>query len=278
MSTQPTSRQQAREQTMRRILDIARAQLETQGPAGLSLREVTRELGMVSSAVYRYVTGRDQLLTLLLVDAFVDLADAVDAALDAQHPGGTADGGPGAGTAAHPDDTDDIDDSTDIDDSDGTDGTVDTGGASSARGHLLALALAMRSWAVEHRAQWTLLYGTPVAEYHAPAEVTTSPGTRVMGRLLQILATAGAGPGGGADADSAASLHPALIDLLSEASAELGVPDSTPAQQIAATAFFSGIVGAINAELFTHWGPQFDAHGAELFTAQAGLLADAVVA
>lgn len=269
MSTQPTSRQQAREQTMRRILDIARAQLETQGPAGLSLREVTRELGMVSSAVYRYVTGRDQLLTLLLVDAFEDLADAVDAALDNPPPGGNADGVAGVDAAAHPD---------------GSEETDGADGASSARAHLLVLALAMRSWAVEHRAQWTLLYGTPVAEYHAPAEVTTSPGTRVMGRLLQILAIAdagagaGGGAGGGADADRAASLHPALMDLLSEASAELGVPDSTAAQQIAATAFFSGIVGAINAELFTHWGPQFDAHGAELFHAQARLLAEAVVA
>lgn len=274
MSTQPTPRQQAREQTMRRILDIARDQLEAQGPAGLSLREVTRELGMVSSAVYRYVAGRDQLLTLLLVDAFEDLAGTVEAALDAQPPAGAA----GADATAHPDDGGDV---------------------SFARGQLRVLSLTMRSWAVEHRAQWTLLYGTPVAEYHAPAEVTTYPGTRVIGRLLRIITAAGVareagrrdevagpGPGGGADphggadadANAAASLHPALIHLLSEASAELGVPDSTAAQQIAATAFFSGIVGAINAELFTHWGPQFDAHGAELFTAQVHLLADAVLA
>src|SRR5690625_3457780 len=83
MTTQPrpTPRQQAREQTMQRILEIARSQLEAQGVAGLSLREVTRELGMVSSALYRYVSGRDELLTLLLVDAFDDLADTVDTAL-----------------------------------------------------------------------------------------------------------------------------------------------------------------------------------------------------
>src|SRR5699024_9730237 len=83
MSTRPTARQQAREQTMQRILEISRTQLETHGVAGLSLREVTRELGMVSSAVYRYVAGRDELLTLLLVDAYEDLANTVDAALAA---------------------------------------------------------------------------------------------------------------------------------------------------------------------------------------------------
>jgi AcrR family transcriptional regulator len=37
---------------------------------------------MVSSAVYRYVSSRDELLTLLLVDAYSDLADTVNRARD----------------------------------------------------------------------------------------------------------------------------------------------------------------------------------------------------
>ena len=41
---------------------------------------IARDLGMVSSAVYRYVASRDDLLTLLLVDAYSELADAVDRA------------------------------------------------------------------------------------------------------------------------------------------------------------------------------------------------------
>ena len=44
------------------------------------MRAVTRDLGMVSSAVYRYVASRDELLTLLVVDAYTELGDAVDAA------------------------------------------------------------------------------------------------------------------------------------------------------------------------------------------------------
>jgi AcrR family transcriptional regulator len=48
--------------------------------AGLSLRAIARDLGMVSSAVYRYVASRDDLLTLLLVDAYSELADTVDRA------------------------------------------------------------------------------------------------------------------------------------------------------------------------------------------------------
>ncbi|HJT91842.1 MAG TPA: TetR/AcrR family transcriptional regulator, partial [Mycobacterium sp.] len=57
--------------------------LVTEGAAGLSLRAIARDLGMVSSAVYRYVASRDELLTLLLVDAYSELAGAVDRARDA---------------------------------------------------------------------------------------------------------------------------------------------------------------------------------------------------
>ena len=41
----------------------ARAQLATDGAGALSLRAVARELGMASSAVYRYFKSRDDLLT-----------------------------------------------------------------------------------------------------------------------------------------------------------------------------------------------------------------------
>jgi len=44
------------------------------------LRAIARDLGVVSSAIYRYVSSRDDLLTALLVEGFSDLAEAVDAA------------------------------------------------------------------------------------------------------------------------------------------------------------------------------------------------------
>jgi AcrR family transcriptional regulator len=64
-----------------RTLLIGRAHLAEHGAAGLSLRAVTRDLGLVSSAVYRYVANRDELLTLLVVDAYTELAEVVDAAV-----------------------------------------------------------------------------------------------------------------------------------------------------------------------------------------------------
>ncbi|GAA1877664.1 TetR/AcrR family transcriptional regulator [Lapillicoccus jejuensis] len=77
----PSTRAERREEVTRRILEIGRDHLAKEGAAALSLRAVTRDLGMVSSAVYRYVANRDDLLTLLVVDAYTELADHVDAAL-----------------------------------------------------------------------------------------------------------------------------------------------------------------------------------------------------
>ncbi len=73
-------RQESREQIEARIVELGRRQLVERGAAGLSVRAIARDLGMVSSAVYRYVSSRDELLTLLLIDAYSDLADAVDRA------------------------------------------------------------------------------------------------------------------------------------------------------------------------------------------------------
>ena len=47
----------------------------------VSLRAVARDLGVVSSAVYRYVKSRDELLTLLVVDGYDELGEAVETAL-----------------------------------------------------------------------------------------------------------------------------------------------------------------------------------------------------
>src|SRR3954451_3948267 len=75
----PSPRAQARLETIEQIKQIGREHLAVDGP-NLSLRAVARDLGVVSSAVYRYFASRDELLTALIVDAYADLADAVEAA------------------------------------------------------------------------------------------------------------------------------------------------------------------------------------------------------
>lgn len=56
------------------------------GTDALTVRGLARELGVVPSALYRYVTDRDDLLTMLIVHAYGDLADHVQAAHDAADP------------------------------------------------------------------------------------------------------------------------------------------------------------------------------------------------
>ena len=73
-----TARQRAREAITEEILSAARARLTSQGPGELSLRAVARDVGMVSSAVYRYFASRDELLTALLIEGYNNLGEAAE--------------------------------------------------------------------------------------------------------------------------------------------------------------------------------------------------------
>ncbi|MEV7007826.1 TetR/AcrR family transcriptional regulator [Streptosporangium sp. NPDC051022] len=78
MSSSRTARERVRAELTREITDIARNQLATEGAAGLSLRAVAREMGMVSSAIYRYFPSRDDLLTALIIDGYNAVGEAVE--------------------------------------------------------------------------------------------------------------------------------------------------------------------------------------------------------
>ncbi|WP_345361003.1 TetR/AcrR family transcriptional regulator [Saccharopolyspora cebuensis] len=217
----PTARSRARERTMRRIIALGNAQLAEHGPEQLSVREIARGLGMVSSAVYRYVVNRDELLTLLLVDAFDDLADAVEAAI------------------------------------------AEVSAADPAE-RFTRLAHAVRSWAIVNPARWALLYGTPVRGYAAPAEMTTGPGTRVLTRLLEVVAEVDGAPAG-------PELGATLAAALERGAHELGTEVSAWTA-LRATALWSGLVGVVNGELTEQYGAQFAPVAEELFAAQVEVL------
>jgi AcrR family transcriptional regulator len=76
----PSARERVRAELTDEITDAARRQLAEVGAAALSLRAVAREVGMVSSAVYRYFPSRDDLLTRLIIDGYDDLGAAGEAA------------------------------------------------------------------------------------------------------------------------------------------------------------------------------------------------------
>ncbi|GHJ17528.1 MULTISPECIES: TetR/AcrR family transcriptional regulator [unclassified Micromonospora] len=81
----PSLRARVRAGMIEEIKAVARRHLATDG-ADLSLRAVARDLGMASSAIYRYFPSRDDLLTALILEAYDALGDAVETAdADADH-------------------------------------------------------------------------------------------------------------------------------------------------------------------------------------------------
>ncbi|MFW3171826.1 TetR/AcrR family transcriptional regulator [Geodermatophilus sp. CPCC 206100] len=78
----PTARERVRAELTAEIADAARRQLAEVGAAALSLRAVARELGMASSALYRYFPSRDDLLTRLIIDGYDALGAAAEGADD----------------------------------------------------------------------------------------------------------------------------------------------------------------------------------------------------
>src|SRR5579859_5386381 len=84
-----TARERARAELTREIKEEARRQLAATGADRLSLRAVAKELGMVSSALYRYYPSRDDLLTALIIDAYNEVGAAAEQAIGSAA-GGTA--------------------------------------------------------------------------------------------------------------------------------------------------------------------------------------------
>ena len=76
----PTRRRdRLRQTTVAEIKSRAWQQIAEAGAPSLSLRAIAREMGMTSSALYRYFPSRDDLLTALITDGFASLADALEA-------------------------------------------------------------------------------------------------------------------------------------------------------------------------------------------------------
>ena len=77
-----TPRERYRAQIREEIKQAALRQLAQLGPAGISVNAIGKELGVSGPALYRYFASRDELLTELVIDAYIDLADALRAALE----------------------------------------------------------------------------------------------------------------------------------------------------------------------------------------------------
>jgi AcrR family transcriptional regulator len=78
----PSRRERLRSQARAEAKSLALQQLADAGPSALSLNAIARQMGLTGPALYRYFTDRDALLAELILDAYADLATAVEAAVD----------------------------------------------------------------------------------------------------------------------------------------------------------------------------------------------------
>ncbi len=76
------ARARARAEVRAAILAAAAERVARDGASDLSLRAVARDVGMVSSAVYRYFASRDELLTALIVAAYDSLGGHTEAHIE----------------------------------------------------------------------------------------------------------------------------------------------------------------------------------------------------
>ena len=132
----------------------------------------------------------------------------------------------------------------------------------------MAIAHAARDWAITHPASWALLYGSPVPGYHAPAERTVGPGTRVIGALFDAIAA------GIATGDIMLTNHSAPQPISSDFERirhEFGFPgdDSVIAKCFA---IWAGVVGAISLEVFGQYGADTLSDVQTVFDTQVRLL------
>jgi AcrR family transcriptional regulator len=251
-----TARERARAELTREIKKEARRQLAGTGADGLSLRAVARELGMVSSALYRYFPSKDDLLTALIIDAYDAVGERVEAAIAAV-PEEPPPDGPGRTVTAGREDA--------------TLGAV--------RERWLAGCRAVRTWARAHPHEYALIYGSPVPGYQAP-ESTIGPAVRVPFALIRVLrdgaarglppadgGTAGNGSAtGNADLGELADQAVAIAALVTETDPGNPLPPDVAVRAVIA---WTQLFGMVSFELFGQFANSFDPADA-LFDYAAG--------
>jgi AcrR family transcriptional regulator len=215
MSTTRTVRDRIRDEVTREILVVARAHLATEGAAALSLRSIARELEMAPSALYRYFSSRDALLSALILGAYESLADDAEAASGLN--GGAMPGRPSERWAAVP--------------------------------------RAMRAWALERPQEWGLIFGSPVPGYEAPQETVVPYIRLAAALVAPVVAGRAEGSLQSPAVQSPESSpdHRDALAASLQPVAEALLPDLSTETVAVALQAFTTLIGIISLEIFGHW-------------------------
>jgi len=142
-----TRRVDRRLATVAEIKAATWADMRESGSLDCSLRAVARRLGMAPSALYRYFTSRDDLLTALIVDAFDDLTTTLTTTYRV------------ARSTVPADDPGEV---------------------------FVRVAASYRQWAVQDPLRYRLIFGTPVGGYQG-TDATTAASLRSSGVMLDMM-------------------------------------------------------------------------------------------
>jgi AcrR family transcriptional regulator len=115
-------RDRVRAETTEEIKQTARRILVEQGPEAVTLRAIARDMGVTAPALYRYFESHEELLRRIVGDIFGELAEEIHAAIE-------------AAAAA-------------------------SGGDMGVK--MAAACQGFRQWALAHKAEFALLFGTPL--------------------------------------------------------------------------------------------------------------------
>jgi len=175
------------------------------------MRALARDLEVTPGALYRYVKSRDDLLTLLIVDAYESLGRSAEEA----------------------------------------EGRIPR---ENLEERWVTVWHATRTWALEHRNEYGLIYGTPVPGYQAPPE--TIPAASRISILLARIASelwSRAGTPPPASPEPAPALREDLARVRRWIS-EQGMPGDVPDELIIIVLRgWTELFGCINMELFGHY-------------------------
>ena len=147
----PSRRDRVRAATAQEIKDTARRLLVQQGQDAATLRAIAGEMGMTAPALYRYFGSREELIKHVIADIFSELADDLQAAINA------------AGAAA-----------------------AGAGQIPELTAKMVAACQQFRRWALGHKEEYSLLFGTPLPGVDERDEIIDECGRKFGGTFFTL--------------------------------------------------------------------------------------------
>jgi AcrR family transcriptional regulator len=129
--------------TVQEIKQTARRLVVQAGPDAATLRAIAREMGMTAPGLYRYFGSHEELIKHVIADIFGELADHLQAAIHAAAAGATGQGELAELTAK-----------------------------------MVAACREFRRWALTHKAEYSLVFGTPLPGMDERDEIIAECGRR----------------------------------------------------------------------------------------------------